>query len=149
MIFAGCATIMCGTKQRIEVSSSPSGAQVSIKMLNGLTLFTGTTPTTCRLPRRRDYLVTIQMEGYRDAEFYVSREFNGWVIGNVIFVRAFFIGGLVDLLDGAIWKLEPDDIHVELTKSYASGRLETQAVLKALDREGKMRTLNIPMIPTH
>jgi len=142
---AGCASIISGTKQEVSVGSTPPGATVTFKTTGGMTVFTGTTPASCRLPRSDNYLVVIKMDGYKDQEIYINRDFNGWFIGNLL--CGGLIGMVVDAVDGAMWNLAPDQIHVELAKTLTDGRISTYAVVGAVDDHGQLRTISIPMIP--
>ena len=58
----GCATITRGTHEALVVESEPSGAQV--RLSSGLT---GTTPTSFKIPRKGEFVVTIFKEGYETA----------------------------------------------------------------------------------
>jgi len=145
ILVAGCATILSGTKQEVSVSTTPPGAEVQVKTNGGLTVYSGTTPASCRLPRGREYLVSIKMEGYKEQELYISREFNAWFIGNLLCGGV--LGMVIDAVDGAMWNLDPDAIHIELVRTLTDGRIGTYAVIGAIDDQGQLRTIAIPMIP--
>ena len=69
----GCATIIRGTEQDFAIESSPPGAEA--------TLSTGqscVTPCTLHLPRKTDFDVTFNMEGYETGTAHVT---SGWSRG--------------------------------------------------------------------
>jgi hypothetical protein len=107
---AGCATIMNGSRQNVALSSSPTGAQVTV---NGVTL--GTTPMVTGLKRRDTQLIRISMEGYEPFELGMTRSVSGWVWGNIIFGG--FIGLGVDAVSGGLYKLSPEQVTAQLQRS--------------------------------
>jgi len=147
VLAAGCATIISGTKQNVTVTSEPSGAQVDVKTTGGVPMFTGATPAYFQLKRSYEYQITVKMEGYRDQELFINHDFNAWVVGNLI--CGGLLGLIVDAVDGAMWNLSPDMIHVELVRSVSSGRISYYAVVGAIDDQGRLRTIALPMIPVN
>ncbi len=110
ILIAGCCSIIHGTKQEIGLSSSPSGASVTV---NGQQM--GTTPVTLDLKRNGSHKIAIEMEGYQPYEITLTKSVSGWVWGNVLFGG--LIGLAVDAIDGAIYKLKPDTIQAQMLKS--------------------------------
>jgi hypothetical protein len=45
-----------------------------------------------------------------------------------------------------MWKLEPEQVHVELVVAMRNGVKQTYAVLGALDGNGQLRTLAVPLV---
>jgi len=85
-----CTTIIHGSKQEVSISSNPSAATVTI---DNQTL--GKTPTTTKISRNENHLVTIRLDGYLPYETKFTRKVDGWIAGNIIF------GGLIGLaVDG-------------------------------------------------
>jgi hypothetical protein len=85
------------------------------------------------------------MEGYQTAEAYIQKGFNGWVLGNL--VCGGLIGIIIDYSNGAAYKLEPDMVQLTLVQALRRGeQIGTYAVLRALDSDGQLRTLVIPLI---
>lgn len=144
---AGCAALVSGSKQKVEITSSPE--QASFKILNTLNVevASGTTPETVKLPRKSEYVVHIELEGYKEAKVPLERGTNGWVWGNIL--CGGLIGLLVDFTSGSAYKLEPDQVHLELvTAQYGDGiHSETYAVLTRVDDQGQLRVLPVPLIP--
>ncbi|MDR0511225.1 MAG: PEGA domain-containing protein [Rikenellaceae bacterium] len=99
----GCATIISGSTQRVDVMSSPAGAAVYD---NGMLV--GQTPLAAWLPRSRDHQIILELQGYQPYIFHITRTFNAWAIGNILFGG--LIGIIVDLATGAVYTLSPDRI---------------------------------------
>lgn len=147
LIFVGCATIITGTKQDVSIDSRPPQAKVLIKTSGGIPIFSGTTPATCKLNKNKEYIVIISMEGFREERILLDQKFQPWVIGNLFFTYGFLFGALVDALSGAMWKLEPESIYVELIAAYRDGEPIYLCTLKTLDENGRMRVLKVPISP--
>ncbi len=117
IIMTSCATIMTGSKQDIIIKSSPSGAVVTINNINS-----GITPITTRLSKKtKTQLVKIELDGYKPYEINITREFNAWYLGNIIFGQ--IVGLIIDAADGAMYKLTPTQINAVLSKgeNYEEG----------------------------
>lgn len=144
LLVNNCATIIKGTKQDISINSTPQKAAVVVKTTGGIEVFSGTTPTTVRLEKKKEYVVSISMEGYKEASIQISQSFEAWTIGNLAIG---FIGLIIDAVDGAMWKLEPDQIHINLvTLSQNGNDYRLYAVFEAIDDQGQLRTLAVPLI---
>ncbi|MDI6766891.1 MAG: hypothetical protein QME52_08725 [Bacteroidota bacterium] len=140
-----CATIIKGTSQDISINSSPTMASVVVKTTGGVEVFTGTTPTTAKLSKKKEYIATISLEGYKETTVQITQSFEAWTIGNLL------CGGVlrlvIDAVDGAMWKLEPEQIMVSLvTASIEGGESRLYAVFRTLDDQGQLRTLSVPLI---
>jgi hypothetical protein len=105
----GCASIIHGTSQDINISSVPDQAEVWI---DGARM--GTTPTKITLKRKDNYLVAIKKEGYTDATMKIEGKASGWLFGNIIFGG--LIGCGVDLINGAAYELKPGIVDINLSK---------------------------------
>jgi len=130
----GCGTIVHGSSQTVNISSEPAGAKISLN--NGTVL---TTPSSAKLKRNKDYIVTISKEGYQTQSIPLNSVLSGWLAGNIIFGG--IIGGGVDLASGAAYTLTPENISISLTplgqgEVAGSGitSMTTQQKLDALDR---------------
>ncbi|MBU4377385.1 MAG: PEGA domain-containing protein [Candidatus Omnitrophica bacterium] len=106
---AGCATIVQGTKQRIEISSDPQGATVEI---DGEAV--GTTPMKIKLKTPFNHTVVITKEGYKEEKVALSRAIGSAAAGNIFIWGP--VGWAVDGLTGSQYRLVPDKVHVELKK---------------------------------
>lgn len=107
MLFAGCATIVSGTTQKVSVNSQPTGAKVTA---DGKT--TATTPTDFTLERKSDHTLEFSKDGYKNVTIMLKRTINGMLAGNIL------IGGLIgtgiDAVSGANNKLIPERVNVRL-----------------------------------
>lgn len=145
LLFVSCATIIKGTNQDISINSTPQKANVVVKTTGGVEVFSGTTPTTVKLPKKKEYVATISLEGYKEVSVQITQSFEAWTIGNLLCGGP--IGLIVDAVSGAMWKLEPDQIQITLvTASLDGGAYRMYAVFEALDDQGQLRTLTVPLI---
>jgi hypothetical protein len=107
LALGGCASIMQGTTQQVSLSSSPSGASITV---NGRAL--GTTPAAVDLKRKDNHVIRIELDGYQPYEVALARSVSGWVWGNIVF------GGLpglaVDAITGGLYKLSPEQVMASL-----------------------------------
>jgi len=143
----GCATIMKGSKQEVKLTSSPTPARVVVQTAIGeVSVFEGTTPTSVKLNKDKEYVVTFSLDGYTDATMYVSKEgIEGWFFGNLL--CGGIIGIIVDASNGAMNKIGPDELHAELRTAQIPGEGETlYAVLRALDSDGQLRSIAVPLV---
>jgi hypothetical protein len=115
MPLAGCASMVSGPSGKVQFTSQPGNAQVTVVDVSRKTpktVFTGTTPATATLKRGAGffqpakYMVTFTKDGYTTLEQKIKTGINGWYIGG-----NFIFGGLigylvVDPLTGAMWTLE-------------------------------------------
>lgn len=143
-VLASCASIVSGTKQEISVKSTPTEAEVIVTGSGGQVAFTGKTPAVAELPRKSEYDVEIKLAGYQTETVHIAKGFNGWYLGNII--CGGIIGLIVDAVNGAMYKLEPGEISVNLmTAQKSDGTTETYAVLQAVDAEHQLRTQIVPL----
>lgn len=104
--FGGCATVVHGTHQTIEITSSPPNAQVTITP--GQTV--ATTPVRVSLERGRGYEVRFEKDGHRTRKAYLDSHTSGAIWGNVMIP----IGLMIDLANGAGFELRPANLHINL-----------------------------------
>jgi len=86
---AGCATIMHGSSQSVGISSTPSGANVTID--NGER---GKTPIVAKLSRKDHHVVKIELQGYETYEGTLTRQTSGW-FGVILFLEAWSVWRLM------------------------------------------------------
>lgn len=101
LFFTSCATIIHGTRQKINFVSSPPGASVSINNVNK-----GETPLLLKLKRNDDHLVQMSLPSYQLFQTTLTQKFDALLLGNLIFGGP--LGIIVDVVDGATYKLEPE-----------------------------------------
>jgi hypothetical protein len=94
-----CATLFSGTKQKVMVSSSPSGARVFVNGKGQDVI----TPAEIKVPRKKEVTYTFQKAGYEDNSVKQSGSFNGMVVGNILFGG--IPGAVIDFASGAWYRL--------------------------------------------
>ncbi len=142
VLLGSCATIISGTSQEVSISSTPR-AKIEIKANTGMVYYSGESPAVLTLPRNHSYTVTIQASGYASQTMLITKQFNAWFIGNIIFIP----GGIVDAITGAMWNLEPSLLAVTLERVSARGQQQLELVFTSLDEQTRGRTLRIPLQP--
>jgi hypothetical protein len=121
------------------------------------TVARGTTPFRTALARKHSYTAVIRAPGFEEVSVALDRRFNLWMLGNL--ACGGLVGGVVDWLTGAMWRLAPDEVAVELARVGPARVLDGQAsdveaqpsawvaVFTALDARGELRTLSVPLRP--
>lgn len=104
LILTSCATIISGTRQNVKFSSNPSSAIIFIDEVE-----VGKTPFELRLTRISEHSVMIKLDGYQTYETKLTKKFNAWYLGNIVFGG--IIGLVVDASTGAIYNLSPSEIN--------------------------------------
>ena len=112
MSLTACASIIHGTKQDVGISSSPTGAKVTIDNQSG-----AATPYIAKLSRGDNHVVKIAMDGYAPAELTLTKSVSGWVWGNIVFGG--LIGLAVDAMTGGLYNLNPNQLQSTLAKQGA------------------------------
>lgn len=112
-IIAACATIMHGSSQDVGISSSPTGAKVTIDNMP-----LGMTPVVAHLRRKDNHVIKIEMDGYQPFEMPTTRKVSGWVWGNIVFGG--LIGLAVDAITGGLYNVNPDQVAGTLAKRTGS-----------------------------
>ena len=135
LLLVGCGAILHGTRQNIDVQSSPTGAKVETSPATG----TFTTPTTLDLERKNSYVLTFTSPGYTPATFNLHNNIGtGTVIADVLLTG--LIGVIVDGATGAWYGLEPETVNVTLTRASdgGSGPEEIHIQLREVDGKGRL-----------
>jgi hypothetical protein len=104
-----CATIINGTSQQINITSTPIDAKVFVDDQE-----LGKTPYVAKLKRKDNHIVKIELEGYKTEVITLNGETSGWFIGNCLFGG--LIGMGIDAITGAMYRLEPKEISKSLEK---------------------------------
>ena len=112
LLTTSCATIISGSKQNIKFSSNPSAATIYIDEVE-----VGKTPFEIKLARKSEHSIMIKLEGYQTYETKLTKKFNAWYIGNLVFGG--LIGIIVDPITGAIYNLSPDQVNAQMNKGTA------------------------------
>ena len=112
LLLSSCATIVSGSRQKVRFSSNPSAATVFIDEVE-----VGKTPFEMKLTRKSEHSVMIKLDGYQTYETKLTKKFNAWYIGNILFGG--LIGIIVDPITGAIYNLSSNDINAQMSKGTA------------------------------
>lgn len=137
-LLGSCASIIHGPNQSIDFSSQPTGAKIFI---DGKEY--GITPKTVDLKRKgrlkgeisskKEYAVKVELEGFYPYEVKLKREMDGWFLGNIIFGG--LIGIIIDASNGAMYKLNPDQVIAQMGKSTSMISSEEEKVFVAVTLE--------------
>ncbi len=106
-VASGCATIVSGTSQKIQVTSEPTGAAVLVDEKSSYA-----TPVKLRLERRRDHLFVFSKDGYESQTIKLMHVISEAVAGNTLCWG--LLGWAFDICAGTQYKLQPNPIHVVL-----------------------------------
>ena len=113
LLTPGCATIINGPKQTVEISSDPPGAKVVVLPENIALV----TPGEVGLSRKRVHTLLFELPCHRPETGYLDRTSSSVTALNAI------LGGLVgvwiDYNTGAVYRLIPDPLHVKLDRLEA------------------------------
>jgi len=112
VILSGCATVTRGSKDVLEITTTPAGAQVQTS--NGFSC--SSTPCAIKMPRRSEFVVDITSPGCKPMDVNVTHKTAdggaAGVAGNVL------VGGIiglgVDAATGASQDLVPNPVEVTL-----------------------------------
>ena len=116
LLLSACGAILHGSRQNIDVQSSPTGAKVETAPATG----TYTTPTTLDLERKYSYVLTFTSPGYNPATANLRNSVGtGTVIADVLLTG--LIGVIVDGATGSWYGLDPETVNVTLTRSTTGG----------------------------
>jgi predicted small secreted protein len=113
MSLSACASIMHGTSQDVGISSSPTGASVTVD--NSMK---AQTPFVAKLSRKDNHIIRVAADGYAPADLTLTRSTSGWVWGNVVFGG--IIGLAVDAMTGGLYNLSPEQLTTTLAKQVGS-----------------------------
>ena len=108
MAVLGCATMIQGTRQNISVGSTPSGAAV---LANGK--IQGRTPIQFDLKRKEQATITVVLDGFHPYTVAVKRTVDLGMLWAMLPPLG-LISLPVDLSTGAVYALEPTNVHAQL-----------------------------------
>jgi len=117
----GCATIIRGDSQYLDIHTCPVGA--TVKMGNNIF----TSPARVLLKKglpASEYSFIVKAKGYKDGYATIRQKLSPFLWGNIIF--GLFPGLLVDFITGAAYDLYPNPVIVSLQDC---SEITTQTVL--------------------
>ena len=128
----GCATIIHGKNQSVEITSSPHGADV---LVDGQPR--GTTPLKTKLRRGEPHVVTIAKPGYLDETVMTTTKLNATPVLNVI------LGGVpgvtVDLITGSATDVSPGTVGARLVPEVTAPSAVQPAGYEPVTGAGRVR----------
>ena len=134
----GCGALFNGSRQSIQVQSSPAGTKVTTAPETG----EYTTPTTLNLERKNSYTLKFEKDGYSPATFQIQHHTSGGIVVlDVLFTG--LIGVIVDASTGAWNALSPESATVSLTKIAAVPGPDTINVGIRVHNEGSRSRVDI------
>jgi hypothetical protein len=110
MALAGCASIVNGTTEGFTVDSAPTHASISVDGISQ-----GQTPVVLNLKRDQAHTIKLGLAGYKPVTIQLQKGLSGWVFGNILFGG--LIGLAVDAVDGAMYKLTPQQMSAYAAKN--------------------------------
>ena len=128
LMMTSCATIVSGTTQKVSFNSTPANASIFINEVE-----VGKTPFQTKLERKKEHSVVIKLDGYRPYETKLTKKFNAWYLGNIIFGG--IIGLVVDPITGAIYELSPDQVNAQLQQGTITNKSNKKDIFIAVSLE--------------
>jgi hypothetical protein len=140
LLVSGCGTMINGSRQSIEITTSPTGAECR----SGEDKITA--PGTLKLPRKGDKDVTCALPGYSPAVARLAQHTSGWIWGNLIFFYAWPLTAAIDSGSGGAYKLEPSSLSLALAPLPASGAAAAaaKAATEALKPQPEINVDELP-----
>src|SRR5438067_3112063 len=84
-LLPGCATIMEGTSQSVQITTSPPGARCFVDREGARLGEVGSTPGSVRVDKsKNDLVVTCSKDGHQSATVAQSPNFTGTTFGNIL-----------------------------------------------------------------
>ena len=131
-ILNGCATIMHGTTQDIEITTDPSDASLIVDDRE-----TYRSPAKITMNRIDDHTVKISKEGFKRETVDIKGALSWAVTGD--FLAGGAIGYVIDAATGAQRRLVPDNIFIHLRPSTDGGTKERIEALEKIDQLNKLK----------
>ncbi|MFZ4590316.1 MAG: PEGA domain-containing protein [Ignavibacteria bacterium] len=101
---SGCATILSGSKDEINLTSEPQGAKVLVNGINE-----GKTPLILNLKKGKDYAIEFVKEGFETKTFRLTSSLGaGWLVLDIL------LGGIIGIIVDAAtgdWNVFSDDFY--------------------------------------
>jgi len=134
----GCATIVKGHSQQINVVTNPPGAVCDLQRDGKSVATVNPTPGMAMVEKsRRDLAMWSRKQGYLEAEGKVASKFHPMTFGNIIFGG--IIGFGVDAASGAMTEYE-EMVTVRLIPAEFQSTAERDAYFDTLREEGAAKS---------
>lgn len=116
ILVTGCASMMSGTTQEIQVNSNPVGATVYVgsvakdgSVINKVAV--GVTPTKVRISRK-DGAIVVEKAGYTGVNLPMTTKMNPWVWGDIALTSP--LSTSIDTSTGAANQYDPGEYTIDL-----------------------------------
>lgn len=121
----GCASIVSGSTQEVNINAKPDAAIIRIYDNNNNDKLVYESKSFARVELNRgsgffkgaSYRVEVTGEGYEPFIFPIKTQINWWYLGGNFFFLPISLGYLIDPATGAMWDLSPERIHANLYSS--------------------------------
>jgi len=130
--FNGCATIMHGTTQQIEITTDPSDATLVVDNRESYR-----SPAKIAMDRKDDHTVKIFREGYKRETIEIKGALSWAVVGD--FLAGGAIGYGIDAASGAQRRLVPEKVDIRLRPSTGLETAERMEALEKIDQLNKRK----------
>jgi PEGA domain/PDZ domain len=136
LLIYGCATILKGGIDQVDVSSEPNGAKVYI---NGHML--GRTPVTLKLAAQKTYYIEFEKDGYERRTYVLTSSVGaGWIVLDVLFG---LVPVVVDAATGNWYEFDENNAGVYLERQKGvtiqpSAELQVPSDIEPSDKAGKV-----------
>ncbi len=104
---AGCASVVSGQEQALQINSNVSGADV---LIDGVLV--GKTPFSGQVKKGAKTTLTVRKDGFKERTVQMSTEIEGAFWGNIIIGGV--LGSSTDYGTGAMYRYAPNVIQVDL-----------------------------------
>ena len=103
---SGCALIVQGPRESIDVKSIPPGVLAKAGDRQAIT------PGELKLKRNKEHRITFEKEGLPTREATLEPKLSWWLLGNIFFGG--LVGLIVDLTTGAGFRLKPTNVEMDM-----------------------------------
>lgn len=107
MVSSGCATILDGSSQPVNIDTSPHGARIYV---NGIEV--GTTPLSMLMKRSKSTMILAKKNGYEDQQLALQTKINNTFWVNILTGGPF--GSTTDYASDAMVEYSPNMYHITL-----------------------------------
>ena len=106
----GCGTLVHGTSQELNISTTPPGATASIG--------TQSCKTPCTLTVKRDSQNLLVQKGASKRTYDIEKDFNfgATICGNILWIVP---GAVIDLATGGAWEIRPINLRLDSSEERA------------------------------
>jgi len=133
-ILSSCATMMGEETQKLNITSTPAKANISITDETGSVVFEGQTPASAVLKKSdgsyfggKKYIVTLNKKGYSSHSVTLNSHVNSWyVAGNLLNIVGWLV---IDPFNGKMYTLDPTAVDVKYTVDGAKNDQKTLSIV--------------------